>query len=101
MTAAIHARPCRVLALAIGLLALAGGGADARAQPRSASVAYDVYTGGLQVLDASCRTTVPGLYAAGEIVGASTFAGQSFAGGMSITPALGFGRLLGDSLLRW
>jgi fumarate reductase flavoprotein subunit len=44
---------------------------------------------------------IQNLFAAGEIVGAATFAGQSFAGGMSITPALGFGRILGQYLLRW
>ena len=54
----------------------------------------------LQVLNSEGQP-IPGLYAAGEIVGAATFAGQSFAGGMSITPALGFGRILGQSLLRW
>jgi fumarate reductase flavoprotein subunit len=54
----------------------------------------------LKVLDRH-GLPIPNLYAAGEIVGAATFAGQSFAGGMSITPALGFGRILGQSLLRW
>jgi fumarate reductase flavoprotein subunit len=54
----------------------------------------------LKVLDQD-GLPIPNLYAAGEIVGAATFAGQSFAGGMSITPALGFGRILGQSLLRW
>ena len=55
---------------------------------------------GLQVLDTGDRP-IANLYAAGEVVGASTFAGQSFAGGMSITPALGFDRLLGEKLLKW
>ena len=54
----------------------------------------------LQIVDDRDRP-IPNLYAAGEIIGASTFAGMSFAGGMSITPALGFGRLLGEELLKW
>ncbi len=41
---------------------------------------------------------IPGLYAAGEIIGGGTLSGKSFVGGMSVTPALGFGRLLGKKL---
>lgn len=41
---------------------------------------------------------VRNLYAAGELLGAGQLMGQSFAGGMMITPALTFGRLLGERL---
>jgi fumarate reductase flavoprotein subunit len=41
------------------------------------------------------------LYAAGEILGGSTLSGNAFVGGMSVTPAIGFGRLLGERLLEW
>ncbi len=54
----------------------------------------------LQVLDASDRP-IPNFYAAGEAIGGATLSGQSFVGGMSVTPALGFGRLLGREILRW
>ena len=38
---------------------------------------------------------VENLYAAGEVLGGSTLSGRSFVSGMSVTPALSFGRLLG------
>lgn len=38
------------------------------------------------------------LYAAGEVLGGSTLSGKSFVSGMSVTPALSFGRLLGRRL---
>ncbi|MGB3441020.1 MAG: FAD-dependent oxidoreductase [Actinophytocola sp.] len=38
---------------------------------------------------------VENLYAAGEVLGGSTLSGKSFVSGMSVTPALSFGRLLG------
>lgn len=38
------------------------------------------------------------LYAAGEILGAAATSGQAFCGGMLLTPALSFGRWLGDHL---
>lgn len=41
---------------------------------------------------------LPGLYAIGEILGGAALSGDSFASGMSITPALTFGRLLGQRL---
>ena len=46
-------------------------------------------------------TPVPNLYAAGEAIGGATLSGQSFVGGMSVTPALSFGRYLGRTLLQW
>lgn len=50
--------------------------------------------GDLRVLDAG-GVPIPGLYAAGEILGGAQTSGQSFTGGMLLTPALAFGRLLG------
>lgn len=44
-------------------------------------------------------TVVPGLYAAGEILGAGNLQGNSYVGGMMVTPALTFGRLLGTKIL--
>ncbi|WP_166140241.1 FAD-dependent oxidoreductase [Nocardioides ochotonae] len=42
--------------------------------------------------------TIPGLYAIGEVIGAGATCGNSFCGGMLVTPALTFGRLLGTRL---
>jgi fumarate reductase flavoprotein subunit len=42
---------------------------------------------------------IPGLYAAGEILGAGQTMGRAFCGGMMVTPALTFGRLLGQSII--
>jgi fumarate reductase flavoprotein subunit len=59
--------------------------------------------GGLQV-DADLRVldvdgdSIPNLYAAGEALGAGAVSGGDFAGGMMVTPALGFGRVLGRQL---
>ncbi|MCT2581576.1 FAD-dependent oxidoreductase [Actinophytocola gossypii] len=41
---------------------------------------------------------IENLYAAGEVLGGSTLSGKSFVSGMSVTPALSFGRLLGRRL---
>jgi fumarate reductase flavoprotein subunit len=41
---------------------------------------------------------IPSLYAAGEAIGFGSTSGNSFAGGMSVTPAMTFGRLLGTRL---
>jgi fumarate reductase flavoprotein subunit len=38
------------------------------------------------------------LYAAGEALGGSAMSGKSFVSGMSVTPALSFGRMLGRQL---
>ncbi|MFT6287220.1 MAG: fumarate reductase flavoprotein subunit [Alcanivorax sp.] len=51
----------------------------------------------LQVVDES-GTTIEGLYAAGEILGMAATSGDAFTGGMSVTPAMTFGRLLGQRL---
>lgn len=44
-------------------------------------------------------TPIPGLYAAGESIGQGAMMGSSFCGGMLVTPALTFGRMLGQRLL--
>ncbi|MBM4209780.1 MAG: FAD-dependent oxidoreductase [Gammaproteobacteria bacterium] len=41
------------------------------------------------------------LYAAGEVLGFGRTSGDAFVGGLSLTPALTFGRLLGEQLLSW
>lgn len=43
---------------------------------------------------------IPGLYAVGEATGGGALSGNAFVGGMSVTPALGFGRWLGQTLGR-
>jgi fumarate reductase flavoprotein subunit len=43
---------------------------------------------------------IPNLYAAGEALGAGATSGDAFCGGMLLTPALSFGRLLGQRLAR-
>jgi fumarate reductase flavoprotein subunit len=43
-------------------------------------------------------TTVPGLFAVGEALGAGATCGNSFCGGMMLTPALALGRWLGARL---
>jgi fumarate reductase flavoprotein subunit len=63
-------------------------------------------SGGL-IVDVGCRVltktgaTIPGLFAAGEIIGREFLSGNAFVGGMSITPALAFGREMGEAGLIW
>jgi fumarate reductase flavoprotein subunit len=57
-----------------------------------AGIAVD---GQLRVLD-SAGAPIEGLHAAGEILGMGTTSGDAFVGGMSVTPAMTFGRLLGE-----
>ncbi len=58
-------------------------------------------------VDASLRvvqangTVIPNLYAAGEVIGFTKVSGNAFVGGMSLMPALTFGRLLGQQILTW
>ncbi|MEQ8249518.1 MAG: FAD-binding protein [Alphaproteobacteria bacterium] len=54
----------------------------------------------LRVLDRNDKP-IGNLYAAGEVIGGGVLTGNSFCGGMSVTPALTFGRLLGDRILQW
>lgn len=51
----------------------------------------------LRVLDET-DTPLPGLYAAGEIIGGATTSGGAFCTGMLVTPAIAFGRDLGRRL---
>ncbi|MFT7288806.1 MAG: fumarate reductase flavoprotein subunit [Halieaceae bacterium] len=51
----------------------------------------------LRVVDES-GDAINGLYAAGEILGMGATSGDAFTGGMSVTPAMTFGRLLGQRL---
>ena len=44
---------------------------------------------------------IPNLYAGGEVIGFSKVSGNAFVGGMSLMPALTFGRLLGKKILNW
>jgi fumarate reductase flavoprotein subunit len=44
-------------------------------------------------------TPIKGLYAAGELLGMGQMMGKSVCGGMSVTPALALGRLLGMKIL--
>ena len=44
---------------------------------------------------------IPNLYAAGEMLGFGRTSGDAFAGGLSLTPALTFGKLLGEKILKW
>lgn len=49
----------------------------------------------LQVLKKN-KKPIPGLYAAGEVIGAGLLMGQSFCGGMLVMPAITFGKMLGE-----
>jgi fumarate reductase flavoprotein subunit len=66
---------------------------------------YYVDSAGLRV-DTSLRVLgrngkpIPNLYAAGEILGYGQLQGAGYSGGMAVTPALTFGRLLGQSILQ-
>ena len=51
----------------------------------------------LQVLNED-NEPIEGLYAAGEIMGVSSTSGDAFCGGMVLTPALSFGKYLGETL---
>lgn len=44
-------------------------------------------------------TSVPNLYAAGEVLGAGQLMGKCYFGGMMVTPALALGRLLGKEVI--
>ena len=53
--------------------------------------------GQLRVLDGTGKP-IPGLYAAGEILGAAALMGGTILGGMMVTSAISFGRILGRCL---
>ncbi len=54
----------------------------------------------LRVIDKDNKP-IGNLFAAGELLGAGQTMGDSFCGGMMATPAITFGRLLGESMLSW
>jgi fumarate reductase flavoprotein subunit len=54
----------------------------------------------LRVLGRSGRP-IRNLYAAGEVLGFGRTSGDAFVGGLSLTPALTFGKLLGERILQW
>jgi fumarate reductase flavoprotein subunit len=54
----------------------------------------------LRVVGASGRG-IRNLYAAGEVMGFARTSGDAFVGGLSLTPALTFGKMLGESILEW
>jgi succinate dehydrogenase/fumarate reductase flavoprotein subunit len=43
-------------------------------------------------------TIIKNCYAAGEILGAAATSGNAFCGGMLLTPAISFGKWLGETL---
>jgi fumarate reductase flavoprotein subunit len=45
-------------------------------------------------------TPIPGLYAAGELLGMGQLMGRAVCGGMAVMPALALGRLLGNEILQ-
>jgi len=51
----------------------------------------------LQVIGKN-NEALPGLYAAGEVIGLGATSGKAFCSGMAITPCLSFGKWLGDRL---
>ncbi len=54
----------------------------------------------LRVIDKD-RKPIAGLYAAGELLGSGQTMGSAAIGGMMVTPALTFGRILGARILEW
>lgn len=56
--------------------------------------------GRLNVITADGKP-IPNLYAAGETLGAGQIMGKAVCGGMSVTPALALGRLLGGQILQF
>lgn len=56
--------------------------------------------GNLRVIDEENKP-IPGLYAAGELLGTGQMMGNATVGGMLVMPAITFGRLLGQRILLW
>ena len=54
--------------------------------------------GQLRVLDKD-QQPIPNLYALGEVIGAGATSGNAYTNGMLVTPAITFGRILGQSIL--
>ena len=66
---------------------------------------YSILVFGGVAVDPSYRvirqdgSPIPNLYAAGEVLGKAPYTGSAYVGGMSLTPALTAGRLLGQKIL--
>ena len=54
----------------------------------------------LRVVDTDGKP-IPNLFASGEVLGKARLSGKTYLSGMSLLPALTFGRLLGQKLLKW
>jgi len=54
----------------------------------------------LQVLNDGGQP-IPNLFATGEVLGKARISGKTYLSGMSVLPAITFGRLLGQKMLRW
>ncbi|MDC0074649.1 FAD-dependent oxidoreductase [Alphaproteobacteria bacterium] len=54
----------------------------------------------LEVLDKKNKP-ISNLFAAGEILGFTRLSGSAFVNGMSLMPALTFGKILGEKILKW
>ncbi len=54
----------------------------------------------LRVLDTKSKP-IPNLYATGEVLGKARLSGATYLSGMSLLPAITFGRLLGQKMLKW
>lgn len=71
---------------AVGFTVLSPGGLDIDAD--------------LRVLDTNYKP-IPNLYATGEVLGKARLSGATYLSGMSLLPAITFGRLLGQKMLTW
>jgi len=66
---------------------------------------YSILVFGGVAVDPSYRvirkdgSPIPNLYAAGEVLGKAAYTGSAYVGGMSLTPALTAGRLLGQKIM--
>ncbi len=54
----------------------------------------------LNVIDMNGKI-IPNLFAAGEVLGFTRLSGSAFVNGMSLMPAIAFGKLLGEKILHW
>ena len=66
---------------------------------------FSILTYGGLAVDTSLRvkrengSVVPNLYAAGELLGKGSLSGKAYVGGMSLTPALSFGRMITQQII--
>ncbi|MBM3503599.1 MAG: FAD-dependent oxidoreductase [Alphaproteobacteria bacterium] len=71
------------------------------------TVGYAVLSPGGLDIDADFRVLdtkskpIPNLYATGEVLGKARLSGATYLSGMSVLPAITFGRLLGQTRLKW